>query len=58
MIIFVTLLIKFLYLTTNSVGNNSTHLTSSIHASLNKSFTCKTNGHISPKGSKNIADIF
>ena len=50
--------IKLLYLTINSVGNKSSHLTSNIHASLDKSFTCKTNGHISPKGSKNIADIF
>ena len=47
-----------MYLTTNSVGNKSSHLTFNIHASLNKSFTCKTNGHIGPKGSKSIADMF
>ena len=50
--------LKLLYLTTNSVSNKSSHLIFNIHASLNKSFTCKTNRHINPKGSKNIADIF
>ena len=57
MIIFVTL-IKLLHLTADSVGNKLSDLTFSIHASLNKSFTCKTNGHISHKGSRNITNNF
>ena len=57
MIIFVTL-IKLLHLTTDSVGNKLSDLIFSIHASLNKSFTCKTNGHICYKRSRNLTDIF